>query len=158
MPDMAGEALMEEINHPRSYPVVRSFLERCGATLLLVDASRLAEGDKDQDFHSMKIVSYLLELDGHPKRGWPQRPVAVIFSKADQCGDCFEDPEQFAKRNAPGLWRHCQERLKRHKFFAVGVAGECAHRWEFGGRVHVPLRIEPRGIVEPFTWLLQQLK
>ena len=26
-----------------------------------------------------------------------------------------EDPELFVKRHAPGLWRHCQERLKRHR-------------------------------------------
>jgi hypothetical protein len=32
-------------------------------------------------------------------------------------------------------------------------------REEFGGgTASVPLRIEPRGIIEPFEWLLNQIK
>jgi hypothetical protein len=55
----------------------------------------------------------------------------------------------------PGLVQQCRERLKFHQYFAVGVAGACGFRNEPHGKVHVPLRIEPRGIVEPFKWLLE---
>jgi hypothetical protein len=38
------------------------------------------------------------------------------------------------------------------------MAGACAYRDVAGvGRVRVPLRVEPRGIVEPFHWLVQQV-
>ncbi len=157
MPDMAGESLIQEVDHPHSYPVIRQFLSRCWGVQLLIDAARLYEGGQEQDFFTMKLLSYLCELDPHPKRGWGRRPIALVFTKADQCEDCFDDPEAFAKQWAPGLHRLCLERLKRYRFFAAGVAGACAHRWAFGRRVTVPLRIEPRGIVEPFQWLLKEM-
>lgn len=158
MPDMAGEAVLEEINHPHSYRVVRSLLEKSAGVMILVDAPQLENGNDEQDFFTMKLLSYLSELDNHPKTGWRQRPVSIIFSKADMCSNCIDDPEQFAKDRAGGLWKHCTERFSKHAFFAAGVAGACAQREEFGGgTVQVPLRIEPRGITEPFEWLVKNL-
>ena len=63
----------------------------------------------------------------------------------------------FAKKHTPGLWQHCQERLRRFRFFASGVAGAVAMQNGLGGKMQVPLRIEPRGIIEPFGWLIEQL-
>lgn len=159
MPDMAGEAILEEVNHPHSYQVIRSMLTKCGGLLVLIDAAKIYGGGLDQDYFTMKLLSYLTELDNHPKRGWANRPVALVFTKADDCESCFDDPTQFAQRHAPGLWRHCQERFRRHKFFASGVAGACGMR-NIGPveRVRVPLRIEPRGIVEPFAWLIESVR
>lgn len=157
MPDLAGEALLEEVDHPNTYPVIRSFLSKCAGVMVLVDAPRVVTGDSDEDFHTMKLITYLCELAPDKKAGWPARPVALVFTKADECELCFEDPRGFAHRHTPGLVQHCRERLKRHEYFAVGVAGACGYRNEPDGRVHVPLRIEPRGIVEPFQWLLDQL-
>jgi hypothetical protein len=159
MPDMAGEALLEEVAHPHTYPVIRSLLQKCAGAMVLVDASKLYEGDRDQDYFTMKLLSYLMELDSDTKTGWQNRLLAVVFTKADQCENCFDDPLAFAQRHAGGLWQHCQERFKHHRFFATGVAGACAYSHIPGtGRVRVPLRVEPRGIVEPFRWLIQQMK
>ena len=159
MPDMAGEAILHETDHPNSYPVIRSLLTQCAGIVVLVDAQRIAEGHQDQDFFTMKLLSYLMELDDDPKNGWPSRPVALVFSKADQCEECFSDPSMFAQKQAPGIWQQCRERFKHCRFFASGVAGVCANRLEVGRcYVQTPLRIEPRGIVEPFRWLLEQLK
>jgi hypothetical protein len=158
MPDLAGEALLEEVDHPNTYPVIRSFLSKCAGIMVLVDAPRVESGDSDEDFHTMKLISYLCELQADDKKGgWQSRPVALVFTKADQCEHCFADPHAFAERHTPGLVQQCRERLRRHAFFAVGVAGAVGYRSEPGGRVHVPLRIEPRGIVEPFEWLLNEL-
>jgi hypothetical protein len=157
MPDLAGEALMEEIDHPNTYPVIRSFLTKSAGVMVLVDAKRVESGESDEDFHTMKLISYLCELQSDKKTGWPARPISLIFTKADQCEHCFVDPQQFARRHTPGLFQQCRERLERHRFFATGVAGACGYRQENFGRVLVPLRIEPRGIVEPFHWLLQQI-
>jgi len=159
MPDMAGEAFIEEIEHPNSYPVVRSLLSKCIGAMVLVDGVALEQGAKDQDFFTMKILSHLSELDSDPKTGWPNRPTALIFTKADECELCFEDPQAFARKHAPGLWQFCQEKFQRHAFFASGVAGSCGFRNELGvGRSRVPLRIEPRGIIEPFRWLLSEMQ
>jgi hypothetical protein len=81
-----------------------------------------------------------------------------VFTKADRNEQCMEDPEGFARAHATGLWEQCQERFRVHKFFAAGVAGACAWRDTFDdGRVQVPLRVEPHGIIEPFEWLLSHL-
>lgn len=157
MPDLAGEAILEEIEHSHTYPVVRSFMGKCTAVLLLVDGAKLEDGEKDQDFFTMKLISYLNELDDHPKHGWPNRPVAIVFTKADQCQTCFDDPELYCRKQAPGLYQLCKERLKRHRFFGAGVAGACAYHVTGDGRMQIPLRIEPRGIVEPFSWIVDQI-
>ena len=157
MPDLAGEALLEEVDHPNTYPVIRAFLQKCAGLMVLVDAPRVESGENDEDFHTMKLISYLCELQSDKKSGWQSRPVALVFTKADQCETCFDDPQAFARRHTPGLVQQCRERLKIHDYFAVGVAGACGFRNEPYGKVHVPLRIEPRGVVAPFRWLLEQL-
>jgi hypothetical protein len=83
--------------------------------------------------------------------------VGVVFTKADQCEGCFDDAARYAERHATGLWQQCRQRLSRHRFFASGVAGACVRQTELGGHVLVPLRVEPRGIVEPFEWLVEQV-
>lgn len=158
MPDMAGEALLEEVDHPHTFRVIRSFLEKCTGALILIDTVKLQEGMPEQDFFTMKLLTTLSELANDPKHGWSKRPVALILSKADQCDECREDPGGYAKAHAVGLWQYCQERFHCHKFFATGVAGACAWRESLSeGRVQVPLRVEPHGIVEPFEWLLDKL-
>jgi hypothetical protein len=158
MPDMAGESILDEVDHPYTYPGVRSFLSRCSGVIILIDPTRARGGNHEQDYFAMKLLSYLIELDSDPKRGWPRRPVALVFSKADQCEECFLDPAGFAQSHTSGLWRHCQERFNNCQFFAAGVAGACAYRELPGlGRVRVPLRVEPRGIIEPFEWLIREL-
>jgi hypothetical protein len=159
VPDMAGEALLEEMDHPESYRVVRSFLTKCNGALVLIDAMKCYGGTADQDYFTMKLLSYLIELVDDPKENWQNRPLAVVFSKADQCDESFGDPEGYAQRHATGLWRHCKERFKKHRFFAASVVGTCAFRESpYDGRVQIPLRVEPRGVIEPFAWMVQQLR
>jgi hypothetical protein len=166
MPDVAGEAIVEEIEHPFSHRAIRELLLKCSGAMLLVDAQRLQEGSADQDFFTMKLLCYLSELtavDPRAKRGkgpppWRNRPVAVIFTKADECERCFEDPAEYAQQHVPGLWQYCRERLQDVHYFASGVAGACSVRnVPYEGRCRVPLRVEPRGIVEPFEWLVGRL-
>jgi len=162
IPDMAGEAILEEIEHPRSYPVIRSFLSNCCGVMVLVDAAKITEGGQDQDFFAMKLVSYLSELkdDRNSKKNQGKDiPLAITFTKADESDICFDDPTGFAEKYSPGLWRHCQERFSIHRYFAAGVAGACGQRSEVGnGRIRVPLRVEPRGIIEPFQWLIENIE
>lgn len=158
MPDMAGESVLAEVNHPHTYRVVRAFLKQCSAAMVLIDALKLVEEGMEQDYFTMKLLSYLTELDENPKLGWARRPIALVFTKADQCDTCRDDPTAYAQAHAAGLWQHCRERFHRHKFFASGVAGCCAvYDSRDEGRIQVPLRVEPHGIVEPFSWLLETL-
>jgi len=158
VPDMAGDAVSQEIDHPHTFRVIRAFLKKCSAAMILVDAIKLAGGGRDEDYFTMKLVSYLGELDEDRKHGWSEKPVALIFTKADQCDACVADPTAYAKAHATGLWQQCQERFKQYKFFAAGVAGACVFReTRRDGRVQIPLRIEPHGIVEPFQWVLEKL-
>ena len=158
MPDMAGEAIFQEVDHPNSFRVIGSFLRKCGGLMILIDAVKLKEGGQTQDFFTMKLITYLAELNERPKQGWSKKPVALVFTKVDQCEQCAADPEGFAQTHAAGLWQQCQERFRNFKFFAAGVAGACAYRQsDTEGRIHVPLRIEPHGIIEPFEWVLSNL-
>ncbi len=157
VPDMAGEALVQEIDHPRTYPVIRSYLTKCAGAIILIDAIRLQEGH-DQDHFSMKLLTFLSELVDDPKEGWHKRPVVLVLTKADQCDGCFDDPESYARTHSAGMWNQCHEQFRATKIFAAGVAGACASRATFGGgQQRFPLRIEPRGIVEPFQWLISQI-
>ncbi len=159
MPDMAGEAVLEEVDHPHSYRVVRAFLQKCTAAMILIDSTKLRDGGREQDYFTMKLLSYLTELSRGKKNGWSKRPMALVLTKSDQCDECLEDPAGYAQAHAAGLWQHCQERFPRCKFFACGVAGTvAAHESMTEGRMRVPLRIEPRGVVEPFEWLLGQMQ
>jgi len=158
LPDMAGEAVLSEVHHPHSQRIIRAFLTRSKAAMLFIDATRLARGRMEEDHLSMKLLSYLGEVgpSGRPMR--QDRPVALIFTKADQCEDCRLDADGFARRHAPGLWRLCQERLHHWRCFAAGVAGAVARiPRDDGTWVERPLRVEPHGVVEPFLWLVEKL-
>lgn len=158
MPDMAGEAVLQEVDHPNTFRVIRAFLQKCEGAMVLIDSVKLKENGQSQEFFTMKLISYLGELGDDAKRGWSKKPVALIFTKVDQCEQCAKDPTGFARTHASGLWQQCEERFRQYRFFAAGVAGACAYRRSLeNGRVHVPLRIEPHGIVEPFEWLLSKL-
>ena len=158
MPDMGGEALLEEADHPHSFRVIQRFLQKCAGAMLLIDSPQLDEETRQQDFFAMKLLSYLSELDTGNRRTWSQRPIAMVLTKADECEACLENPAAYAWEHANGLWQHCKERFRQHKFFSASVAGAVAWRESpTRGRRQVPLRIEPHGIVEPLEWLLERL-
>jgi hypothetical protein len=158
MPDMAGEAILEEVDHAHSYPVIRMFLKKCAGLMILIDGEKVHDGTLDQDYFAMKLLTFLSELDDDPKTGWTKRPVALIFTKSDQCPELEENPAAFAQAHTPGLWQQTCERFHHHKFFATGVAGGTAFRQPRGqGRVRIPLRIEPHGVTAPFEWIVRSL-
>ena len=116
------------------------------------------DGLPDQEYFAMKMLTYLSELESSPKSGWKNRPVAILFSKADQCEVCLDNPTEYARKHIPGVWQLCQ-RFSRHEFFACGVAGQCGYRVRgIDGSLNTPLRIEPLGIEEPFQWLMQKMR
>ena len=158
MPDMAGEAVLEEVDHPHTYHVVRALLQKSAGAMVLIDAVELLGGNHDQGYFTMKLLSYLSEIEDEAGQGWSNRPIALVLTKTDQAEQCRTDPTAFVRTHAPGMWQHCQQRFRNHRVFAASVVGCCAWRQSRGeGRRRMPLRVEPHGIVEPFQWLLGRL-
>jgi hypothetical protein len=157
MPDMAGEAILEEVDHPHSYRIISQFLNKSAGAIVLIDAWQLKEAGRGQDYFSMKLLSYLSEL-GSGSQAWSKRPLALILTKTDACEECRNDPEGFTRDHATGLWQLCKERFECHRFFAASVAGSCLTLDTFtDGAMLLPLRVEPHGIVEPFHWIVDKL-
>lgn len=159
MPDLAGEVLGSELEHPRSSRTILQLLQKASGGMMLIDAPRAREQPASQEFFAMKLVSYLDTLEKGSRTKKVARPIALVLSKADECEECFDDPQGFARSSLPGLWQLCEERLEHFKFFAAGVAGAVGFVEDEAGELQrVPLRIEPRGVLEPFKWLTQMLE
>jgi len=158
MPDMAGEALAAEVATPRTFAVIRALLEKSAGAVLLVDAAMAAAGSTQPDFFALKLMSY---LDGAlaTKRGQKiATPVAIVLSKADYCPECFDNPRAFAQTNLNRLWNICETRFKHFEFFATSVVGALAYGTdEYENVIPYPLHVAPRGIIEPFEWVLSTL-
>jgi hypothetical protein len=157
-PDVAGEAVQLELEQPNSNPTVRAIIERCSGLVVLADIVQVVADGQGQELFAMQLISYLDTLRPARKRGKVEVPVAIVFTKADLFDGLIRDPDAFARSNAPGLWRLCDRRLKHYKFYCSGVAGATGTLVDRDGLAQlVPLRVEPRGIIEPFAWLLTQI-
>lgn len=157
-PDVAGEAVASELESPGTHATVRTLIERCGGLVVLIDTvSVIAEGQA-QEMFAMQLISYLESLHGQRRRKLSV-PVALVFTKADLCEETIEDPTDFARSHASALWRMCEARLQSFQFFCSSVAGSCGRLVDRdGGEMLIPLRVEPKGVVEPFIWLAGLMK
>ncbi|MCA9266181.1 MAG: hypothetical protein KDA60_20115 [Planctomycetales bacterium] len=168
-PDMSGNAIFAEIDRPNSHRSVTGGCARATGVYLFVDSARIEKGDKDEEFLALKILSYLGEVlereaeesaatAGRRGRAHKAPPLAIVLAKADQCESCWEDPAGFVAGNLPGLWQHCCDNFPVHDAFAVSVVGACARNFYDAGRFEqIPLRVEPRGIMEPFRWMMRNI-
>ncbi|RME37118.1 MAG: hypothetical protein D6788_10145 [Planctomycetota bacterium] len=158
MPDMAGEAIAAEVASPSTFAVIRSLLEKSAGAILLVDAALAGAGSPQPDFFALKLVSYLDGVLASKGREKLDTPVAIVLSKADYCPDCFDDPRKFARTNLNRLWNICETRFAHYEFFPASVVGALGYGTdESDNVVPYPLHVAPRGILEPFEWLLTQL-
>lgn len=157
-PDVAGEAVMTELEHPKSNQTIRSLIGGCSGLVLLADIVQVVGDGQGQELFAMQLISYLDSLRPTKRRGKVEVPVAIVFTKADLYEGAIRDPDGFARSNAPALWRLCDSRLKHYRFYCSGVAGSTGKLLDRDGREQIiPLRVEPQGIVEPFAWLLTQI-
>ena len=161
--DIAGTSFAEETEHDGRYPAIRAILARCAGVMAIVDAERLKAGDHEHDFVTLKLLTLLGDLRDEQQRNWrlrssERRPFALVLTKADKCDGHIEDPREFAEAHAGTLLGSCQTRFPRNQVFACSVAGGTAQRDLYGSPQAVPLRIEPHGIVEPFGWLVTEMK
>jgi hypothetical protein len=158
-PDVAGEAVMSELENPGTYKTIRALISRCAGLAILVDVVQVIADGQGQELFAMQLVSYLDALKKGKKNHLVDVPVAIVFTKTDLSDDWIRDSEAFAKANTPALYNQCRTRLKRCVFCFSGVAGSTGRLIDCDGQeTLVPLRIEPRGIVEPFAWMINQLR
>ena len=84
--------------------MIRSFLSKCAGVLVLIDAPRAESGESDEDFHTMKLISYLCELASRQEdrlanaagRRWSSpRPTSASTASTTR--------PAFAHRHTPGL-------------------------------------------------------
>jgi hypothetical protein len=69
------------------------------------------------------------------------------------------DPENFARANSSALYSQCRTRLEHVSFYFSAVAGSTGRLIDRNGQeMLIPLRVEPRGIVEPFAWMVHHLR
>jgi len=157
-PDVAGEAVRDELERPRTHPTIRALLDRCSGLVVLADTAKVVADGRGQELFAMQLISYLGTLRPGRRGGKVDVPVAVVFTKADLFDGSVRDPDAFARTNAPALHRLCQSQLRHFKFYGSGVAGATASLVDAdGNETLVPLRVEPRGVVEPFAWLLKAI-
>jgi len=158
MPDMAGEAIAAEVANPKTFTVIRSLLEKSSGAVLLVDGALAAAGSPQPDFFALKLMTYLDGVIASKKMRKLDTPVAVVLSKGDYCPECFNDPRGFAKTNLNRLWNICESRFAHFEFFAASVVGALGYGSDGGETVvPYPLHVAPRGILEPFEWVLSKL-
>jgi hypothetical protein len=158
MPDMAGEALSTEVDNPKTFGVIRSLLDKAEAAMLLVDAALAGAGSPQPDFFALKLMTYLDDILANQRHQRIGNPIAIVLCKADQCPECFDDPPGFARTNLNRLWNICDNRFSNVRFFASSVVGSLGYA---AGQdetvVPIPLYSAPRGILEPFEWILDQM-
>ncbi len=99
-PDVAGEAVMAEIEHPRTNLTIRALILRCSGLVVLVDALEVIAGGQGQEMFAMQLVTYLDSLHSARRRK-VDTPVALIFTKSDLCETPIDDPDAFAQ-SRPG--------------------------------------------------------
>ncbi len=158
-PDVAGEAVMGELESPGSYKNVRALISRCAGLVVLVDVAQVVADGQGQELFAMQLISYLDALKPRKRNRKIDVPVAIVFTKTDLWEDWTADPEAFAKANVSALYNQCRARLEFCTFYFSGVAGSTSRLMDCDGQeMLVPLRIEPRGIVEPFAWMINQLR
>jgi hypothetical protein len=158
-PDVAGEAVMNEMESPGTNKTIRALISRCAGMVVLVDLVQVVSDGQAQELFAMQLLSYLDALrPGKKKTRKVDVPVSIVFTKADLFEEWIDDPEAFARGNVAGLYAQCLARLERFSFHCSGVAGSSAKLVDASGQESlIPLRVEPRGVIEPFAWMLNQL-
>jgi len=123
-----------------------------------VDAAVAAMGNPQPDFFAMKLLTYMDQLFAHRRDDRVPNPVAIVLCKGDYCPQCFDDPRVFARTNLNRTWNLCDSRFQHVDFFAASVVGSLGYVTdEQNNVISVPLHAAPRGILEPFEWVLEHL-
>ena len=99
-PDVAGEAVIGELENPGTYKTIRALIGRCAGLVVLVDVVQVVADGQGQELFAMQLISYLDALKPRKRNRKIDVPVAIVFTKTDLWDEWIRDPEAFAKANA----------------------------------------------------------
>ncbi len=158
-PDFAGEAIAQELEHPGTHAAVSHIVQRTAAFLLLCDSVEVRDNGAREDLFAMKLGSYIRQQQGLSEIGKSRDltpAIAIVFTKADTCPEAAADPRRFMANNMPRFLDYCQHNFPRHDVFSASVVGSSAMLSNDSGAVsRVPFHIQPRGVIEPLHWAIQ---
>lgn len=158
-PDFAGEAIATELEQPGTYPAVSHIVQRTAAFLLLCDSVEVRDNGAREDLFAMKLGSYISQQQGLSELSKSRDltpAVAIVFTKSDTCPESAADPKRFMANNMPRFMDYCQQNFPRHAVFSASVVGSSALLSNnVGGVARVPFHIQPRGVIEPLHWAIQ---
>ena len=160
-PDLAGEALAIELEKSNTYPTIRTMLKNVEGVIILFDSKQVRDAARTEDIFGVKLASYLADVNTRPKKERRKRirlPLSFVFTKSDCCPEVTENVDKFAQSHLPGLYQFCSQRFEYFNFFSTSVVGGSVTTVDRnGGELHTPLHIQPRGVIEPFTWVMKQM-
>src|SRR3954452_17815224 len=79
-PDVAGEAVMYEMESPGTNKTIRSLIHRCAGMVVLIDLVQVVAEGQSQELFAMQLISYLDALrPGKKKHRKVKVPVAIVF-------------------------------------------------------------------------------
>ncbi|MEL6108954.1 MAG: hypothetical protein AAFU85_23340 [Planctomycetota bacterium] len=158
-PDFAGEAIATELEQPGTYPAVSHIVERTSAFLLLCDSAEVRDNGAREDLFAMKLGSYISQRQGLAELSKSRDltpAIAVVFTKSDTCPEAADDPAKFMANNMPRFRDYCEQNFPRHAVFSASVVGSSALLSnDLGTQARVPFHIQPRGVIEPLHWAIQ---
>ena len=158
-PDFAGEAIATELEQPGTYPAVAHIVQRTAAFLLLCDSVEVRDNGAREDLFAMKLGSYISQQQGLSELGSDRDltpAVAIVFTKCDTCPEADAEPKRFMENNMPRFMDYCQQNFPRHAVFSASVVGSSALLSnDVGSIARVPFHIQPRGVIEPLHWAIQ---
>ena len=161
-PDFAGEAIAVKLEQAGSFPAITNIVSRSHGIMIVCDSVQVRDAGPQEDLFAMKIGSYIEQLqpssqDPKRKRVKSGPAIAVVFTKSDTCPEAEENPDLFATNNMPRFVDFCRRSLPNHRFFAASVIGSaCSVADDDVVQRQIPLHVEPRGVVEPLHWLMEQ--
>lgn len=160
-PDLAGEAIALEVERPGAHPAIQAVVKQARGLLILCDSLQVRDNGLREDLFAVKLVLYIYHAHITAELAKKRRPVpiplAIVFTKADGCQEARHDPTAFAAANLSRLMQFLKQGFSRYRFFASSVVGSTAGMVDEQGCLRLaPLHVEPRGITEPFEWILHQ--
>lgn len=160
-PDLAGEAISLEVERPGAYPAIRAVVSQARGLILLCDSLQVRDNGLREDLFAVKLVLYIYHAHVTAELARKRRPVpvplAIVFTKADGCFEARQDPSAFAAANLSRLIQFLKQGFANYRFFSTSVVGSTAGLLDEQACLRMaPLHIEPRGITEPFEWILDR--
>ncbi len=161
-PDLAGEALALELEQANTYSTIRSLVSHSLGVMVLFDSQRLRDAGRLEDMFGVKLLTYICSLHSlgaKERRKKVRLPISIVLTKTDCCLDAADNAERFVANHLPGTMQFCKQRLANFSLHAASVVGSvmCACD-EFGSETQIPLHVQPRGILEPLHWIMQQME